>query len=136
LSDVNWRGWDDRVRHFIARVKLDNTPPRLLPFMSASVEIDTGRVMGALVIPVTAMKLEGGRHCCYVLGAAVPERRLISTRHATADLLEVCAGLRPGERVVVQPNQIDQPSRPSGSSGNGLRGGWTWLFGIGWLGLG
>jgi multidrug resistance efflux pump len=49
LSDVNWKGWDERVRHFIAHVRLDVTPPRLLPFMSASVEIDTGHISNALV---------------------------------------------------------------------------------------
>jgi HlyD family secretion protein len=116
LSDVNWRGWDDRVRHFVARVRLDVTPPRLLPFMSASVEIDTGGVKDALVIPVTAMTVEEGRQCCYVLGAGNPERRWIATRHATTELLEVTSGLTPGERVVVDPGKVSRQTSPAGEA--------------------
>jgi HlyD family secretion protein len=116
LSDVNWRGWDERVRHFIARVRLDVTPPRLLPFMSASVEIDTGRILDALVIPVTAMTVEGGRQCCYVLESGAPERRWISTGHATTDLIEVTMGLRTGERVVVDPRKLPRTASTDGNA--------------------
>jgi multidrug efflux pump subunit AcrA (membrane-fusion protein) len=112
LSSENWRGWDERVRDFIARVKLDVTPPRLLPFMSASVEIDTGHVSDALVIPVTAMTVVDGKQCCYVLAAGSPEPRWISTRHATTDLIEVTTGLKPGERVVVDPGKLPRSTKP------------------------
>ncbi len=132
LSNENWRAWDDRVRHFIARVKLDVTPPRLLPFMSASVEIDTGHVSDALVIPVTAMTVEDGQQCCYVLGAGAPERRWISTRHATTDLLEVTAGLKPGERIVVDPGKLSRstgyPSpEPHPDSTREISGPWAYI---------
>ena len=47
LSTPNWKEWDDNVRHFIARVRLDQTPASALPFMSATVEIHTGRITDA-----------------------------------------------------------------------------------------
>jgi HlyD family secretion protein len=129
LSDVDWRGWDMRVRHFVARVRLDVTPPRLLPFMSASVEIDTGRILDALVIPVTAMTVVGGRQCCYVLESGAPEPRWISTGHATTDLIEVTMGLRTGERVVVDPRKLPRTASPAG---NGWAGElWDWKRGRG-----
>jgi HlyD family secretion protein len=103
LSSENDKEWDERVRHFIARVRLDATPPRLLPLMSAVVESDTGRVRDTLVIPIGAMTVRDRQQCCYVVGPSGLERRPISTRHATRDLLEVIAGVKEGERVVLQP---------------------------------
>ncbi len=103
LSSTNDKEWDERVRHFIVRVRLDNTPPRLLPLMSAVVKIDTGRVLDALVIPVAAMVVRDHRQWCHVLGAGGLELRPIVTHHATPDLLEVTAGLKEGEQVVLRP---------------------------------
>jgi HlyD family secretion protein len=98
----NWKEWDERLKHFIARVRFDKTPAGLLPFMSAEVTIDTGRVPDALVIPVESMSIEDGQHSCYVLAEVGLERRAITTRGATQDLVEVTAGLYEGERVLLR----------------------------------
>jgi HlyD family secretion protein len=107
LSVVNWKEWDERLRHFIVRVRLDKTPPSALPFMSASVEFDTGRVSDALVIPVEALAVDHGRHSCYVIAEGGLEKRPITTRRATTDLLEVTAGLSEGERVIVRSQNAE-----------------------------
>jgi hypothetical protein len=62
------------------------------------------------------MTVEEGRQCCYVLGADSPERRWISTRHATTDLLEVAVGLKAGERVVVDPAKLPRKAKTSGNA--------------------
>ncbi len=103
LSSINDKEWDERVRHFVARVRLDVTPPRLLPLMSAVVRIDTGRVLDALVIPIGAMVVRDRQQWCYVLAAGRVERRAIVTRNSTRDLLEVTSGLEEGDRVVLRP---------------------------------
>ena len=103
LSSVNDKEWDERVRHFVVRVRLDVTPPRLLPLMSAVVRIDTGRVLDALVIPIGAMVMRDRQQWCYVLAAGRVERRAIVTRNSTRDLLEVTSGLEEGDRVVLRP---------------------------------
>jgi HlyD family secretion protein len=120
LSVVNWREDDERVRNFIVRVRLDKTPPSALPFMSASVEFDTGRVDDALVIPVEALAVEHGRQSCYVIADQGLEKRPITTRRATRDLLEVTAGLSEGERVILRsrdaeglPARVINDDRPS-----------------------
>jgi HlyD family secretion protein len=100
---VNDKEWDERLRHYEARVRLDATPPRVLPFMSAVVEIDTGRIADALVIPVEALSMVDGRPSCNVLGRNGLERRTIATRHATRDFVEVVEGLSEGERVEIAP---------------------------------
>ena len=102
LPSQNWKAMDERVMHYVARVRLDKTPPSLLPFMSAMVKIDTGRIPQALVIPVEAMAIVDGQQSCYVMASHGLERRAITTRHATTDLLEITGGLIEGEHVVVR----------------------------------
>jgi HlyD family secretion protein len=107
LPTINWKEWTGDYKHFIVRVQLDKTPPRVLPYMSAAVNFDTGRLLNALVIPVEAMSVVAGRQSCYVFGANGLERRGITTRRATPDLLEVTAGLTEGERVVLRSLDVE-----------------------------
>jgi hypothetical protein len=102
-----WRIADDDVKHFLVRVRLDITPPCALPFMSASVVIDTGRVEDALLIPVEAVGASAGRQFCYVVAADGLHRRAITTLSATTDFLEVASGLEEGERVVARCSDVD-----------------------------
>ena len=102
LPRVIEKGWEMTL-YFYARVRLDQTPPGLLPFMSAEVRFDTGRVENALVIPAEAMTLADGRRCCYVVGPSGPERRAITIGRTTTGFLEVTDGLEEGEQVVLHP---------------------------------
>jgi hypothetical protein len=77
--------------------------------MSAVVEIDTGRVPGALVIPVEAMAVVDGLQSCYVRVHDGVARRTIATRSATRELLEVTRGLSEGEPVVSRFASVDGP---------------------------
>jgi HlyD family secretion protein len=104
---ANEKEWDESLRHYLARVRMDDTPPGVLPLMSAVVEIDTGRVPGALVIPVEAMAVVDGLEFCYVRLPDGVARRRIVTRSATADLLEVTRGLSEGEQVVSRFASVD-----------------------------
>ena len=107
LPTTNWKEWDENLKHFFVRVRLDAKPASALPFMSATVEIDTGRVSNALVIPVEAMAVVDGQQTCYVVAEEGLERRSIKTRRATRDLLEITAGLQEGERVLSRSLDID-----------------------------
>ena len=109
LPRVNYKGWEMTL-YFFARVRLDQTPPGLLPFMSAEVRFDTGRVEDALVIPAEAMTMADGRRCCYVVGPSGLERRAITIGHSTPEFLEVTDGLEEGEQVVLHPG----PDGPRG----------------------
>jgi HlyD family secretion protein len=107
LPTTNWKEWSGSYKHFIVRVQFDKTPPSVLPYMSAAVNFDTGRVSDVLVIPVGAMSVVAGRQSCYVLGSNGLERRAITTRRATPDLLEVTEGLDEGERIVLRSLDIE-----------------------------
>jgi hypothetical protein len=86
---------------------MDDTPPAALPQMSAMVEIDTGWVRGALVIPVESMAIVHGLKCCYVRARDGMVRRKIATGAATPNLLEVTGGLHEGERVISRFATVD-----------------------------
>jgi HlyD family secretion protein len=103
----NEKEWDENLRHYLARVRLDETPSGILQTMSAVVEIDTGLVPDALVIPIGAMSVFDGCQSCYVIVPGGVERRTITTGRSTIDLLEVTGGLHEGERVVSQFDSID-----------------------------
>ncbi|HZW33045.1 MAG TPA: efflux RND transporter periplasmic adaptor subunit [Isosphaeraceae bacterium] len=121
LPSVKWKEWDENLKHYIVRVRLDQAPAGVRPFMSAEVEIDTGRVPDALVIPVEAMTVVDGRQSCYVVVPEGLERRTVTTRRSTTDLLEVTGGLAEGERVALRAPDVrgipvDEPTEdPPGS---------------------
>jgi HlyD family secretion protein len=102
LPSENWKGWDERVKHFQVRVRLDKTPPGVRMFISAAVEFATGIVADALVIPVESVSVVDHRSSCFVIGSNGLEHRAITTRNATTDLVEITGGLNEGERVVLR----------------------------------
>jgi HlyD family secretion protein len=120
LSSPDWREWDERLRRFLVRVRLDKTPASALPFMSASVEFDTGRVDDALVIPVESLAVDHGRQSCYVLAENGLEKRPITTRRANRNWLEVTGGLSEGERVILRSR--DAEGLPAREINNDLPG--------------
>jgi hypothetical protein len=110
LPTSNWKEWDENLKHFFVRVRLDEKPAKALPYMSATVEIDTGRVSNALFIPVEAMAVVDGQQSCYVVTDDGVERRAIKTRRATRDVVEITAGLQEGERVLSRSLNVEDPA--------------------------
>jgi HlyD family secretion protein len=112
-----WRIADDDVKHFLVRIRLDSTPSCALPFMSASVVIDTGRIENALVIPVEAVSAGNGQQFCYVVASRELHRRPITTRRSTTELVEITGGLSEGERVVARCSDVDTFAVDKGNDG-------------------
>ena len=112
-----WRIADDDVKHFLVRVRLDNTPSCALPFMSASVVIDTGRVEDVLLIPVDAVSARDGQQFCYVVASDGLHRRPITTRRSTTELVEITGGLNEGERVAARCSDVDSFSVDDSNDG-------------------
>jgi hypothetical protein len=53
------------------------------------------------------MAVVDGQQSCYVITSHGLERRMITTRRATTDLLEVTGGLHEGERVVLRSSDVE-----------------------------
>ncbi len=88
------------------RITFDELDPRILPDMGAKVAFlehesddETGNVKA--VVPRAAVREENGARVVYVLKNGTVERRTISIGARRGDEIDVTAGLRGGERVVV-----------------------------------
>ena len=83
--------------------------PRLLPDMGVKVSFQADEAPAetatglSLLIPVAAVTSEGGADAVFVVRDGVVERRAIALGGRSGDRLEVKAGLREGDRVVVDP---------------------------------
>jgi hypothetical protein len=101
--------WDENLRYDLARDHMVDTPPGVLPLMSAAVEFDAGQVQGALVIPVEAMAFGDRLRSCI---ARVPDGmagRTIATRCTTRDPLQVTRCLSEGDPAVSRFALVDGP---------------------------
>lgn len=98
----DWKMSPD-VKYFLATVDLDDILPGMRPGMSAGIEVLAGPVASALVLPIDAIAHEDGEEVVYVSGAEGIERRSVTTRPATTDLVRIESGVTEGEEVVLDP---------------------------------
>ncbi len=92
------------------RIAFDELDPRLLPdmgakvsFLGESVEAENEEeAVPTVLVPATAVRSDGGRDIVFVYGGGAVERRAVTLGPERGKLVGVIAGLRGGERVVVQ----------------------------------
>lgn len=105
ITPRSWRA-SREIKNFLAKIKLHNVPPDLLPGMTAQVDIITAHYPNALVIPSTAVTIENGHEICYLPREDGLERREVAVTTGTDALLQVTAGLEEGEEVVLDPSRL------------------------------
>ncbi|MEM9882690.1 MAG: HlyD family efflux transporter periplasmic adaptor subunit [Planctomycetota bacterium] len=101
-------GWlNPGQREFTARVRLDTDADHgLIPAMRGTGEITVGQVEDALAVPVQAVFTEGEQHFCYVpAGGGFVAARPVEIGRASETLVEIEAGLEPGDRVLLRDPQ-------------------------------
>ena len=92
----------DNVVNYVAVVTF--TPPRdrtLRPEMTTSVRIDLDTHANALVVPIRALRRDGGRTFVLVSRSGRSERRFITTGLRDGSYAEITSGLREGDEVLV-----------------------------------
>jgi RND family efflux transporter MFP subunit len=94
----------------LVRIGFDALDPRILPDMGVKVTFlrdDDGAGAPAdqavTLVPKAAIRVENGQSYAFVVAGGVIDRRAITTGGVDGDRVEVLAGLRSGERVVVSP---------------------------------
>lgn len=96
-----------QTRTFLVRVMLDDRSIKIVPGMSADVEIIAQQVSGVLSIPTSSIVEKDQRKMVYVVteGKAVltPVTRGITTWNAT----EITAGLDEGRKIVTNPEVLN-----------------------------
>jgi hypothetical protein len=97
---------DAASRTVRARVVVANTEGRLRPGMSATVRLSTP-TRRALTVPSSAVVRTGERSIVFVdMGAGRLMPRDVETGRVAGDVVEVLAGLEPGQRVVTSAQYL------------------------------
>ena len=94
----------------LVRIGFKALDPRILPdmgvkvtFLRADGDTDAPAAQPTALIPKNAVKQDGAQAVVFVVNGATVERRAVSLGGTDGDRLEVTAGLRAGERIVVSP---------------------------------
>jgi len=97
----------------LVRIGFDELDPRILPDMGVKVTFlrnpdaaspaATSQAQPVTLVPKAAVRTEGDQAHAFVVTGDTVERRAVRTGGMDGDRLEVVAGLRPGEKVVVSP---------------------------------
>jgi HlyD family secretion protein len=94
----------------LVRIGFEQLDPRLLPDMGVKVTFlrdraasDTPAVQPATLAPKAAIRVENGSAFAFVLHGDTVERRAVRIAGTDGDRVEIGAGLKPGERIVLAP---------------------------------
>jgi HlyD family secretion protein len=90
-------------RYFLSRVKIDKSDPGLTPGMSTRIDVLLSGRRNVVAVPLQAIQSVGGKKFCYVVHEEGLERRLVELGQDTTALVEIKAGVKEGELVVLNP---------------------------------
>jgi HlyD family secretion protein len=95
------RSWRENyfVRNIPLRISLDRQDARIIPDLSASVLVTLDKVDDAVIVPLDALKTEGGKQYAMVKTASGFERREVQTGLQNDTHAAVTSGLQPGDEV-------------------------------------
>ncbi|MES2568776.1 MAG: hypothetical protein V4710_01825, partial [Verrucomicrobiota bacterium] len=80
---------------------------------SAKVEIIANQLSNVVYVPVQAISPFDGKQVCYVAGYGKPERREVTIGEFNDEFIEIKAGLREGERVLLRAAPAVAPGEES-----------------------
>ena len=86
----------ERVRNFVALVSIEGNHPRLMPDLSAAVDVELERQDNVLIVPRDAVAAEGGGHSVRVLEGGRARTRPVTLGAMSDTEVVVTSGLEPG----------------------------------------
>lgn len=99
--------WRIDSHYFEGIVTIDDPVPKLMPGMTAQVEVEIPPREDVLAVPSEAVASDDGHDVCFVVRGENLERREVKLGQVTEELTEVTDGLMEGEQVVLNPD-LDQ----------------------------
>lgn len=100
LSPLGHKGqFTEAVRTFTARFSIQGADPKLLPDLSAALDLDLGSEDGVLVIPRQSVELEADNSYVRVKNGGSFDKRAIKTGPASDVEIVVLSGLREGDVI-------------------------------------
>lgn len=103
---------DPRTHTFPAEVTLDNDGHTIKPGMFAEVELRTAALTGVLAVPREAVVTQGSKQIAYVVKDGKAYLREVGVGLVNDHLLQVTAGLKEGELLVVKGQQYLSDASP------------------------
>lgn len=97
---------DPETRTVKVRTEVSNREGRLKPDMFANVQIFTDVERSAISVPNTAVLSDNGQSIVFVANAGVYEKRVVTTGTVSGDRIELRAGVKAGEQIVVKGNYL------------------------------
>lgn len=89
----------DNIRTFAAVASIQGSDPRLMPDLSAAVDVELDRVRDALIVPRDAIVSEDGRHYAMVKSASGFRRQVVQLGPMNDSQIVIASGLRAGDVV-------------------------------------
>lgn len=100
LSPLGHPGqFTDAVRTFAARFSIQGSDPRLLPDLSAALDLDLSSEEKVLVVPRQCVKFESGNSYVWVKNSGSFEKRQVKTGSSSDAEVVVLSGLQEGDIV-------------------------------------
>lgn len=100
LSPLGHTGqFSETVRVFAARFSIQGSDPRLLPDLSAALDLDLGSEDDVLVVPRQSVELESGNPFVWVQSSGSFEKRAVKTGPSSDTEIVISSGLHEGEFV-------------------------------------
>jgi hypothetical protein len=101
IAPIGVKGsFSNRLREFTAIVSVDGSNARLLPDLTAAIDVEVERVKDALVVPRAAIDQEGQAARVHVRDGSGVASRQVTLGPSDEVEVVVTAGLQPGEVVV------------------------------------
>jgi len=106
LPDQQNRWLNPNLKVYETDVTIFGTHPDLKPGMSAEVRIMISELKDVLIIPLQAVVTRGDERTCLVRTALGTQSRTIETGDYNDRFIEITGGLKEGEKVVLNPEDL------------------------------
>src|SRR5215470_1271392 len=109
LSPLGHPGqFTDTIRVFGARFSIQGTDPRLLPDLSAALDVDLGSEENAIVVPWQSVGLDSGKPFVWVGGSGSFEKRTVKTGPRSDTEVVILSGLQEGD--IIRASAAEEPA--------------------------
>jgi multidrug efflux pump subunit AcrA (membrane-fusion protein) len=96
-----------KVRYFVMLAEIDGSHEKLMPDLTASLDVELSRMAGSLVVPRDAVRYDGERATVRVRDGSRTQDREVTIGSVSAHEAVITAGLEPG--AVIERN-VNRPS--------------------------
>ncbi len=112
LPDSQNRWMNPDLKVYLTTISVEGAHDWVKPGMSTKVEILVNRIEDCIYVPVQAISPDGDKQVCYVSRGPKPERREVRTGEFNDEFIEIKAGLKEGELVLLRPPETGEAEKP------------------------